>query len=217
MFPDEVIEKVDRALALENDIKSKKKELDSIKAELQAEALAFMTNKNLKWKQLNGNYGICNVAYKEKFEVDNADILADICGAMAESKITKKIDVKYDVDDSFKRALIALYKGDYREVDLPKMFENMGLLANQIKLALKKLKGDYIKDKALLENLGVSGEIEEELDAIHDQKNFELVSRYFDIDAIDDNFLKKLKLAINVEDGVAIGLTAIKESGGADE
>ena len=187
MFPNEVIEKVDQALLLENEIKSKKKELDGIKAELQTEALAFMN--------------------------DNADILSEICGAMAESKLVKKIEVKYDVDDSFKKALIALYKRDYRQVDLQKVLEAMGLMGHQVKLALKKLKGDYIKDKELLESLGVSGELEEELDAIHDQKNYELVSRYFDLNAIDEELFKKLKLAINVEDSLAIGLTAVKKGG----
>ena len=217
MFPNEVIEKVDQALLLENEIKSKKKELDGIKAELQTEALAFMSDKNLKWKQFAGNSGVCNVAYKEKFEIDNADILSEICGTMAESKLVKKIEVKYDVDDSFKKALIALYKRDYRQVDLQKVLEDMGLMGHQVKLALKKLKGDYIKDKELLESLGVSGELEEELDAIHDQKNYELVSRYFDLNAIDEEFFKKLKIAINVEDSLAIGLTAVKEGGGGHD
>jgi len=210
-------EKVDRAIMLESEIKSSKKELDTIKAELQAEALNTMTNRNLKWKQLNGSNGVCSVAYKEKFEIDNLEVLQELCGALTECKVAKKIDVKYDVEDSFKKALIALYKKDYRPVDLPNLLKEMGLSDQQIKLALKKLKGDYIKDKALLESFGASGELEEELDAIHDQKNYELVSRYFDAEIITEGFLRKLKLAIYVEDGLAIGLTAIKESGDSDE
>ena len=93
----------------------------------------------------------------------------------------------------------------------------MGLMGHQEKLALKKKKGDYIKDKDLLESLGVSGELEEELDAIHDQKNYELVSRYFDLNTIEEEFFKKLKLAIHVEDGLAIGLTAVKKGGGGHD
>ena len=202
----EIESKVDRALQLEQEIKEKKKQLDGLKADLQAEALAYMDNRNLKWKQLFGRAGMCNVAYKEKMEIDSLEMLQSICGDLAESKVSRKIEVKYDIDEGFKKALIALYKGDYRQVDLKQLLEGMGLLANQVKLALKRLKGDYLKDKALLESFGVCGDLEEELDAIHDQRNYELVSRYFDQAAIDETFVKKLRLAVNVEDGISIGL-----------
>lgn len=209
----EAMAKVDQAIYLEQEIKEKKKQLEGLKAELQVEALTYMENRNLKWKQLSGASGICNVAYKEKLEIDSWNRLVEICGDLAESKITVKKAVTYEVDSTFKRALIALYKGDYREVDLQKLLEDMGLLANQVKLAMKKLKGDYLKDKALLESFGKSGDLEEELDAIHDQRNFELVSRYFDVKAIDEEFLAKLRLAISVEDGLSIGFDALEVAG----
>ena len=215
MFGDELRAKVDRAILLEQEIKEKKKQLESLKAELQTEALAVMENRNLKWKQLGGEKGVCSVAYKEELEIDSLSKLAELCGDLAESKITVKQTVTYEVDSNFKRALIALYKGDYREVNLPDLLENMGLLANQVKLAMKRLKGDYIKDKALLESFGKSGSLEEELDPIHDQRNFELVSRYFDVSRIDEDFLRQLRLAISVEDGLSIGFNAL--GGIADE
>lgn len=213
MYKDDVKVKVDQAILLEQEIKEKKKQLEGIKAELQTEALAFMENRNLKWKQLGGNKGVCNVAYKEKLEIDSLSKLEELCGDLAESKVAAKRTVTYEVDGTFKKALIALYKGDYRQVDLQGLLENMGLLANQVKLAMKRLKGDYIKDKALLESFGKSGNLEEELDAIHDQKNFELVSRYFDVSQIDEVFLTKLRLAISVEDGLSIGFDALGEGG----
>ena len=211
MFEDDVKAKVDQAILLEQEIKEKKKQLESLKADLQTEALAVMENRNLKWKQLNGKCGICNVAYKEKLEIDSLSKLEELCGDLVENKVTMKQAVTYEVDSNFKRALIALYKGDYREVDLQELLENMGLLANQVKLAMKRLKGDYIKDKALLESLGITGDLEEELDAIHDQRNFELVSRYFDVSQIDEDFLRRLRLAISVEDGLSIGFDALGE------
>ena len=98
-------------------------------------------------------------------------------------------------------------------MDLAELLRGLGLDDKQVKVALKKLKGDYLKDKQVLASFGITGDLEEELDAIHDQRNFELVSRYFDIAAIDENFVKKLRLAVNVEETLALGLTG----GVADE
>lgn len=204
---------VDEAIALDREIKEKKRALDGLKAKLQSEALTVMENRNLRWQQFFGESGYCNVAYKEKLEVDSLAKLNELCGDLAESKVTAQTVVKYEVEDSLKRALIALYKGDYREVDLAELLRGLGLDDKQVKVALKKLKGDYLKDKAVLASFGVTGDLEEELDAIHDQRNFELVSRYFDIAAIDENFVKKLRLAVNVEETLALGLTG----GVADE
>lgn len=199
-------EKINRAVALEAAIKNQKKELENIKAELQAEGLAYMDNRNLKQKTLYGDTGSCTVTRKESFELDNIDQLRAICGGLIDSKVKTTTEVKYEVDSTFKEALMVLYKKDYRQVDLQELLTGMGLMANQVKLALKKLKGDYAKDKALLESFGVTGELEEELDAIHDQKNFELVSRYFDLSAIDEEFWRRLRLAITVKETIAVGL-----------
>lgn len=201
-------EKINRAVELDVAIKSQKKELDNIKAELQTEGLAYMDNRNLKQKILSSDLGECVVTRKASFELDNIDQLRAICGGLIDSKIKVTTEVKYEIDSKFKEALMVLYKGDYRQVDLQELLTNMGLMDNQVKLALKKLKGDYTKDKALLESFGVDGDLEEELDAIHDQCNYELVSRYFDMNRIDDEFLRQLRLAIVVNETIAVGLRA---------
>ena len=74
--------------------------------------------------------------------------------------------------------------------------------------AMKKLKGEYIADKKILESLGAvdSDGLEEELDAIRENKNYENISRYINIESIDSTFLEKLKRAISVEDTLSLGL-----------
>lgn len=202
--------KIDQAIELEAEVKNKKKQLEEVKAELQSELYADMLNKNKKWMQAAGGKGLCNVSVKNKLEVDNAGLLQELLGSVTDGKLTRKESVDYEVETNFKKALIALYQGDYEKGDIPALLSGMGLDDKQIKVAVKKLSGDYAKDQALLAGFGVMGALEEELDLIHNQKNYELVNRYFDIDAIDEEFLKKLKLALSVEDTLAIGFVAIE-------
>lgn len=58
--------------------------------------------------------------------------------------------------------------------------------------------------------MGYPAALEEELDLIHGQKNYELVSRYFDLEQVDETFLKRLRLAVSVEDSISIGLVALE-------
>ncbi|TWH45915.1 hypothetical protein [Sporomusa sp. KB1] len=166
-------EKVDRAIVLDRAIREQKKELDSIKAELQTAALTDMENKSLKHLQLFGTAGNCEAMYKEKFEIDNFDRLVAVVGNLVRDKVKREEEVKYKVDGRFKDALIALVKGDFRQHDLDGILAGMGLDAKKIKVAKKKLKGEYRKDKEVLASLGVTGAREEELDAIREAKNLE--------------------------------------------
>lgn len=196
---------VDEAIKIDRRMKEDKKRLDEIKAKLTSDAIDEMENRNLKFFQMYGYNGRINVAYKEKFEVDRFDILRDLLGELAEGKISKKEEVKYDVESRFKEALIALYKDDYSdEITIDVVLEQLGLDASTVKGVKKKLKGDYLKDKALLESVGVTGDLEEELDAIRLYKKYELVQRFFG--DLSDEQIKEIKKAIFVEDGISVGL-----------
>lgn len=195
-------QKVSKAIKIDRRIKSDKKELDSIKAELQAEALQEMENKNLKYIEYFGTEGSCAVAYKEKFEVDNLPELTRVVGEVITGKVTKEEKVKITVEDKFKKALVVLYSGEFKQHDITKILKDLYLDDKQIKMALKKLKGDYFKDKELLESLGAKSDLEEELDAIREQKNYELVERFFNLNDID---IDRLKKSISVEETLSIG------------
>ena len=196
---------VDKAITLDKQMKSAKKELDAVKAELQAEAFATMDDKNLKYLQIFGHNGVFNVTYKEKFEIDDYTTLIDLLGEKAKAKITRKEEIKYETDARFKAALIALSKGEYsHEISLDEVLRGMDLDEKTIKVVKKKLKGDYIHDKKVLESAGVQGEREEELDAIRLCKNTELVKRFFgDLTPEDIEIVRR---AVFVEDGISVGL-----------
>ncbi|MGP1597806.1 hypothetical protein [Peptoanaerobacter stomatis] len=201
---------VDKVIRLDKEINAKKKELDEAKAEIQTKGLAEMENKNIQFYQIFANSGgSCELTYKQKLEVENISLLDEIFGEIIETKIEKKVKVKYEVESKFKSALIALYTGDYKKHDIDELLSNLGLDEKQRKLALKKLKGEYVADLKLLNELGAvdNDGLEEELDIIRENKNYENILRYIDIDKIDSELLDKLKRAIYVEDTLSLGLT----------
>lgn len=205
-----ITEKIDQAIVLESKIKEDKKQLEALKAELQSELYADMINKNTKFVQEASSLGLCNVAVKHKMEVDNPELLYELFGSILDGKMTKKEHVDYEVDSNLKKAFIALYQQDYAKGDIESLLIQLGLSDKERKVAMKKLSGDYAKDLALLQSFGVQGELEEELDLIHGQKNYEAISRYLDAAKLDDTFLQKLKLAIYVEESLSIGLVAVE-------
>lgn len=195
---------VDEAIELEKQMKADKKKLDTIKALLTKAAYEEMDNKSLKFMQIFGTKGHFNVAYKEKFEIDNYNSLVKTIGEIAVAKIVRKEEVKYDVDDRFKAALIAVLKQEYsKETSIDQILQGLGLDDKAIKVAKKKLKGDYLKDKKTLASFGVTGECEEELYAIKLYKNYELVDRFFG--ELTSEQIELVKKAIFVEDGISVG------------
>jgi len=200
---------IDKAIRLDKLIKNKKKELDETKAIIQSEGLKELENKNLKYVQIFGDDGSCEVMYKQKMEIENIDVLKEVFGNVIDNKIKTVQEIKYDIESKFKKALISLYLGDYKEHDLDALLMSLGLDDDKKKLAIKKLKGDYVADKKILESLGAVDEdgLEEELDIIREHKNFELVSKYIDINSIDDNLKKQIQRALSIEDTLSLGLT----------
>ena len=208
--PHEVAGRVEKAVALDEEIRARKKALDEIKAKLQATALHEMENKNLRYVRYDADHGTAEMSYKTKFEIDNYAMLAEAIAdaVLVEDKIQRKTSVKYEVDARFREALTALVKHDYAAHDIDALLIGMGLDDEKTrKLVRKKLKGDYVKDRALLESVGVRGEMEEELDAIHDAKNLELIERFFDLDLLDRAALKR---SVYLEETLSLTLTPRK-------
>ena len=201
---------VEKAVALDEEIRKKKKALDEIKAKMQATALHEMENKNLHYMRYDSAHGTAEMAYKTKFEIDNYALLVEALAnaVLVEDKIQRKTSVKYEVDARFREALVALVKHDYAANDIDALLIGMGLDDEKTrKLLKKKLKGDYVKDRALLESIGATGEMEEELDAIRQAKNLELIERFFEPDLLDHTALKR---SVYLEEMLSLTLTPRK-------
>lgn len=203
---------IDYAIQLDKDIKEKTDSLNRIKAKLQSSGLLELENRNIKYLQLYGESGTCDMTYRQKCDIDNVNLLRKIFGSQIDDKIIREEKITYKIDSKLKNALIALYMKDYNPNDINSILSGLGLDDNQIKLAGKKLKGDYFKDKQLLSSLGVDTEnIEEELDAIRESKNYDLIDKYIDITAFDNEKLEDLKRAISVDETLTIGLSYEQE------
>lgn len=197
-------QKLERVHQIDLQIAKLKKEKDEVTALFQTHGLEVMENRNLKHLELRADCGSCNIGYKEKLTVDNLEKLKEVCGSIvdAKAKITMEPKIEF-TDKKFQMALIALYKKEYKQHNIPTLLNSLGLDDKESKAVMKKLKGNYFKDKALLESYHVNDDdLEEELDMIKEQISYELVTRYFDIDTINIDDLKK---AIFVEDTLAVG------------
>ena len=204
MTNNEIKEMTNKAIELDKKIKSDSKILDGYKAQLQAEGLQILDNKNLKQVEFSGDSGVCRIQYKQKLEVDNLKRLIEAVGDIAADMATIERTVSVKYDGKFKEALIALYSNNYKQHDIYQILLYEGLEHKQIEVIMKKLKGDYYKDFDLLKSYGLQGELEELLDAVKEQKCYELVNRFFDIDKVDRD---KLNLALSVEESLAVGLS----------
>lgn len=198
-----IVNLVDEAVVIDKRIKEDTKRLNELKAKLTDAALSDMENKNLKFKQIFGKAGVFTTVYKEKFEIDNFAKLKMVLGTLIEDKVTRKEKVDYDVENKFKKALIAIFKDEHgKDISIDEVLVGLGI--TDTKACKKKLKGDYLKDKKVLESYGAKGELEEELDAIRLCKNYELISRYFG--DLSDEQIEIIKQAIFVEDSLSAGL-----------
>lgn len=196
---------IDEAIGLEKEMAENKKRLDQLQARIQAHAFTEMQNKNLKYRRVYGNRGHANVTYKVKFQLNNYTRLLRAVGDIAKDHVKRSEEVKYDAKTGFKAALIAVVDGDYsKEIPVVDVLRGLGLDDKQIKTADKRLKGNYSRDKAVLESFGISGELEEELDAIRRYRTAELVESYFG--QLTPLQIDEIKRSITVEQELAIGL-----------
>lgn len=199
---------VDAVLTLDAKIKANKKALDELKSDLQKMAVAEIENKGVKYVRYGGTLGNCEICNKTKFEIDNFPALVgSVDEALLQEKVKRTEEIKYEVEARFKKVLIALCKGDYAQNDIDDILKTLGLDEKAVKLAKKKLKGDYAADQEFLHSLGCTGELEEEIDAIRAQKNLDLIERYFDIETLDTKAIQK---AIWIEDSLGITLNSNK-------
>lgn len=204
----EIKELVKKALEKEVEIKWLTKELDSIKAKIQTYAIEEMENKNIKYLEVYSENGSVSSYYKEKFEVDNVACLKELMGDNLVGKLVIEQKETVKLDSKVKEALIAIYKGDYSKGSVADIVNEFNIDDKSKKLLIKKLKGEYQKDIKLLRDLGLDGAFEEEMDAIHDVKNYELVTKFFESPESVD--LRLLKRAVSIESILALGLNHLE-------
>jgi len=187
--------------------------LNRYKAELQARGLALMEDRNVKYVKFYGKEGSVAITDSMSLDILNPDKLKALVGeGVYNMKVKEEVKASYKFDSRFERALKAIFTGDYTfEMTLEEFLDEMGIKADekQKKLLMKKLKGDFEKDKELLLSVlapeGPEPDLDVELWYIYRIKNGELIKAFLPEEMIDET-IKDIRKSILVETKTAITL-----------
>lgn len=200
---------------LDREQKRDKAILNSYKAELQARGLAEMEDHNVKFVKYYGDEGSAAITDSMSLDILNPDKLKGLVGdGVWSAKVKVNTETKYKCDSKFEKMLKAIFTGDYM-LDLPlaEFLDQMGVKPDdkQKKLLLKRLKGEFEKDKATLISVLVpdgtmAPNFDVELWYIYQIKNGELIRSFLPdedlqeaIDAIRKSIFVETKTSITID------------------
>lgn len=208
-------ELVKECIRLDREQKELRSEMNGCKAELQARGLAIMEDHNVKYIKFYGGGGSAAVMDSMSLDILNPDKLRELVGeGVYWMKVKEEVKTSYKYDPKFERALKAIFTGDYTfEHTLDEFLDEMSVKPDekQKKLLLKKLKGEFEKDKETLLSVLFPDGYEEEPDLdvelwyIYRLKNGELI-RAFLPDEMLDSTIAAIKKSILVETKTSITL-----------
>lgn len=180
-------------------------------AELQARGTSIMEDRSRQFCRFYGTEGICSVTDRRSLDVLNPDRLKlCVSEGVYKKNVTETTETKYKLTPAFEAMLKALFTGDYTfEYDLEEFVGSyMHIIPDtkQAKLLLKKLKGDYEKDrKALNAVFAVNEDWDAELLYIHQIINGRLIRTFLPDDMLDAA-MTELKKCVIVDSKIAVAL-----------
>ena len=213
-------ELVGEAVRLDQKAKSCRKELDAVKAELQARGLVLIEDRNVRYVKFYAQEGSAAVTDAQSLEVLNVDRLRELLSdGVWKQNVTETTKTEYKYKPLLERVLKAVFTGDYTfEYTLEEFLtEHLPVKpdAKQLKLLLRKLKGDYVKDKDVL--AGVFGfdpqsmpDFDVELWYIYRIKNGELIRAVLPEEFLDQT-MEEIKKCLIVDSKTAITIDYQKE------
>lgn len=185
--------------------------MNSYKAELQARGLALMEDHNVKYVKFYGDEGSAAITDSMSLDILNPDRLKALVGGVYDMRVKAETKTSYKCDSKFEKALKAIFTGDYIFEELGDFLDEMSIKPDdkQKKLLLKKLKGDFEKDKeTLLSVLAPDGEepnLDVELWYIYRIKNGELIRAFLPEEMLEET-IADIRKCILVETKTSITL-----------
>lgn len=202
---------------LDREQKRSRELMNSYKAELQARGLALMEDHNVRYVKFYGDEGSAAVTDSMSLDILNPDKLKGLVGeGVYNMKVKEETKTSYKFDSKFEKALKAIFTGDYTfEVMLEEFLGQMSIKPDekQKKLLLKKLKGEFEKDKETLISV-LAPEVPEgqktpdfdvELWYIYRIKNGELIRAFLPEGRIEET-IEDIRKSIFVETKTSITL-----------
>lgn len=210
------------AVNLDQEQKRCKRELDAVKAEIQARGLRVIEDRNTKYIKYYSPDGSAAVTDTQSLDILNVDKLKGLVSeGIWKQNVTETTKTDYKYKPMFERVLKAIFTGDYTfEYSLEEFLEgNMPVKPDekQKKLLLKKLKGDYAKDKdTLISVLGYESEetapdFDVELWYIYRIKNGELIRAVLPEEFLDQT-IQHIRKCLMVDSKTSITIDYNKEA-----
>lgn len=184
------------------------KEINRYKHELEGRGEQILEDTNTRYIKYFSKNGSCAITDAEQLKVLNDSKLRGLLPDGIYDKfveITPKVEYKYNKE--LEKVLKAIFSGDYTfEMPLEEAIESFGTFTpntKQKKVLLKKLRGDYEKDRALLVSLFGEGAYDEELYYIHKIKNGELIKIFLPEEGLN-MLMEEIKECVVVESSLKI-------------
>lgn len=204
-------ELVSACVQIDREQRESRAALNRYKAELQARGLALMDDYNVRFIKFYGEEGSAAIMDSMSLDILNPDKLKELVGGVYDMKVKAETKTSYKCDSKFERALKAIFTGDYSFENLGDFLDEMSIKPDekQKKLLLKKLKGDYEKDKeTLLSILAPEGEepdLDVELWYIYRIKNGELIRAFLPEEMLEET-IGNIRKCILVETKTSVTL-----------
>ena len=199
---------------LDKEQKKSRTIMNSYKAELQARGLSLMEDRNVKYVKFYGEEGSVAITDSMSLDILNPDKLKELVGeGVYKMKVREELKPAYKCDAKFEKALKAIFAGDYTfEMTMEEFLDEMSIRPNekQKKLLMKKLKGEFEKDKeTLIAVLAPETEKEPDFDVelwyIYRIKNGELIRAFLPEEMLDKT-IEEIRKCILVETKTALTL-----------
>ena len=204
---------IEACVWLDKEQKKSRTLMNAYKAELQARGTVIMEDHNTKYVKFYGDTGSASIMDSMSLDILNPDKLKELVGeGVYNMKVKEETKTSYKFDNKFEKALKAIFTGDYTfEMTLEEFLDEMSVKPDekQKKLLLKKLKGEFEKDKeTILSVLGLKGAIldfDVELWYIYRIKNGELIKAFLPEEMLDKT-IAEIRKSIMVETKTSITL-----------
>ena len=198
---------IDELAELKQQGKLIKDKIDLKTKELQEQCVAVFEDRNIKTTEVYGTNNNSAIAtYSQKLEILNYQALENIIDKnLLNEKIERRQEVKYDIDEKFKEAIIIFYTNDYmKDLTIEELVKiEFSELDNKVQnLLIKKLKVNYKADKKLLRKYIPDKDLDVELFTINKIKNYDKVKAFFNVD--DKELKENLKKYIRLNETVKI-------------
>lgn len=210
------------AVNLDQEQKRYKRELDAVKAEIQARGLRVIEDRNTKYVKYYSPDGSAAVTDTQSLDILNVDKLKGLISeGVWKQNVTETTKTDYKYKPMLERVLKAIFTGDYTfEYSLEEFLEGSMPVKpdeKQKKLLLKKLKGDYAKDKDTLisvfgyEDERTAPDFDVELWFIYKIKNGELIRAVLPEEFLDQT-IQDIRKCLMVDSKTSITIDYNKEA-----